>query len=90
MEARLTNLGDFIFSPTNTDSTIPYHDADECYTRNTIWQKKETIIYTLSALIDLPDAIATHSPGAVEYPVFIVIPAICGDHARFVISLCAV
>jgi hypothetical protein len=53
-------------------------------------RKTRTIIYTLSALIDLPDAIAIHSPGAVEYPVFMVIPAICGDHARFVISFCAV
>jgi hypothetical protein len=41
-------------------------------------------------LTDLPHAIATHSPGAVECPVFIVIACICGDHARFVISLLAV
>lgn len=30
---------------------------------------------------------AIHSPGAVESPLFIVIPAICGDHARLLISL---
>jgi hypothetical protein len=45
--------------------------------------------YTFNAFIDLPDAIASHSPG-VECPVFIAIPAICGDHAKFVISLAAV
>ena len=32
-----------------------------------------------------PDAIASHSPVAVEYPVFMVIPGIWGDQARFVI-----
>lgn len=46
--------------------------------------------YTFKALIDFPDAIASHSPGAVECPVFIVMPAICGDQARLVISLGAV
>jgi hypothetical protein len=40
--------------------------------------------------MDLPDTIAIHSPGAVEYAVFIVIPAMGGDQARFVISLGAV
>ena len=45
--------------------------------------------YTLSALIDLPMTTAIHSPAGVECPVFIVIGAICGDQARFVISLCA-
>ena len=44
----------------------------------------------MSALIDLPIAIAIHSPGAVEYPVFICMPAICGDHAMFTISLAPV
>lgn len=33
---------------------------------------------------------ATHSPVVVEYPVFIVIPGICGDHAKFVIWVLAV
>jgi hypothetical protein len=42
--------------------------------------------YTFNALIVLPDAIASHSPGPVERPVFMVIPAICGDHAIFVTS----
>jgi hypothetical protein len=32
---------------------------------------------------------AIHSPAGVECPVFIVMGAICGDHAKFVISLCA-
>ena len=45
--------------------------------------------HTFKALIDLPIAIAIHSPGAVECPVFIVIPAICGDQAKLVISACA-
>ena len=47
-----------------------------------------TYIYTLSALIDLPITMAIHSPAGVECPVFIVIGAICGDQARFVISFC--
>lgn len=47
------------------------------------------IYYTFNAFIDFPMAIAIHSPGAVEWPVFIVIPAICGDHAKLVISLWA-
>ena len=38
----------------------------------------------------MPIAIAIHSPGAVEYPVFICMPAICGDHAMFTISLAPV
>ena len=41
-------------------------------------------------MIDLPIAIAIHSPGAVEWPVFIDMPAICGDHARLEISLAPV
>ena len=45
---------------------------------------------TFNALIDLPIAIAIHSPGAVEWPVFIDMPAICGDHARLEISLAPV
>lgn len=45
--------------------------------------------YTFKALIDFPIAMAIHSPGAVECPVFIVIPAICGDQAKLVISACA-
>ena len=48
-----------------------------------------TFYHTFKALIDLPIAIAIHSPGAVECPVFIVIPAICGDQAKLVISACA-
>lgn len=40
----------------------------------------------MSALIDLPIAIAIHSPGAVVCPVFIDMLAMCGDHARFAIS----
>lgn len=44
----------------------------------------------MSALIDLPIAIAIHSPGAVVWPVFIDMLAICGDHARFAISLAPV
>ena len=42
----------------------------------------------MSALIDLPITTAIHSPAGVECPVFIVIGAICGDHAKFVISFC--
>jgi hypothetical protein len=45
--------------------------------------------YTFKAFIDFPEAMASHSPG-VECPVFIVIPAICGDHAKLVISRGAV
>lgn len=45
--------------------------------------------HTLRALIDLPMTTAIHSPAGVECPVFIVIGAICGDHAKFVISLWA-
>ena len=41
-------------------------------------------------MIDLPIAIAIHSPAAVVWPVFIVMLAMCGDHARFVISLAPV
>ena len=41
-------------------------------------------------MIDLPIATAIHSPGPVVCPVFIAIPAICGDHAMFVISLAPV
>ena len=44
--------------------------------------------YTLSAFIDFPITTAIHSPAGVECPVFIIIGAICGDHARFVISFC--
>ena len=44
----------------------------------------------MSALIDLPIATATHSPGAVVCPVGIDSPAICGDHAMFAISLAPV
>jgi hypothetical protein len=32
---------------------------------------------------------AIHSPAGVECPVFVVMGAICGDQAIFVISLCA-
>lgn len=46
-------------------------------------------IYTFNALIDLPLAIASHSPG-VEWPVFILMPPIIGDQAMFVIWLGAV
>lgn len=35
--------------------------------------------------MDLPNDIAIHSPVAVECPVFITIPGIGGDQARFVI-----
>ena len=38
----------------------------------------------------MPIATATHSPGAVVCPVGIDKPAICGDHARFAISLAPV
>ena len=41
-------------------------------------------------MIDRPIATAIHSPGPVVCPVFIAIPAICGDHAMFVISLAPV
>ena len=37
--------------------------------------------------MDLPLAIATHSPVPVENPLFIVIPFINGDQAKFVIWL---
>lgn len=47
-------------------------------------------IYTFKALIDLPIAIAIHSPGAVECPVGNVIPEICGDQTMLTISLCPV
>lgn len=50
---------------------------------------RHPLYHTFNALMDLPLAIASHSPGAVEWPVFIVIPGICGDHARFVTSLLA-
>lgn len=43
--------------------------------------------YTFNALIDLPMAMAIHSPWSVECPECIVMPAICGDHARLLISL---
>lgn len=46
--------------------------------------------YTFKAFIDFPIEIASHSPGAVDSPVGIVIPAICGDHAIFTISDCPV
>ena len=50
----------------------------------------QPLTYTLSALIDFPMTTAIHSPAGVECPVFIVIGAICGDQAKFVISFCAV
>lgn len=37
-----------------------------------------------------PEAIASHSPVIVEWPVFIVMPCIRGDHAKLVIWLGAV
>jgi hypothetical protein len=44
-----------------------------------------SIFYTFSAFTVFPEAMASHSPVAVEYPEFIVIPWIGGDQAKFVI-----
>ncbi len=46
--------------------------------------------HTFNARMDLPLAMATHSPVPVVCPVFIVIPLIKGDQAKFVIGLGAV
>ncbi len=74
-------------APTNT----PVGTAVQCKQQNYKLNAIPILLYayTLSALIDLPMTTATHSPAGVECPVFIVIGAICGDQARFVISLCA-
>ena len=53
-------------------------------------QTGRTPAQTFNALILLPIATATHSPGAVVCPVGIDKPAICGDHAMFAISLAPV
>lgn len=42
-------------------------------------------IYTFKALMVLPEAMASHSPARVICPVFMVMPCIGGDQAKFVI-----
>jgi hypothetical protein len=68
----------------NTPKGPQPHRTKEQKTRTT----SHTYNYTLSVLIDLPITTAIHSPAGVECPVFIVIGAICGDQAKFVISFC--
>lgn len=59
----------------------------ECNKKQSSLSSVSTEHHTFNALILFPIVIAIHSPGAVECPVGIVIPAICGDHARLEISL---
>ena len=66
--------------------TDGYHIKDTLYGVLLLDFRCCFVRYTFNAFICLPDATAIHSPGAVECPVFVVIPAICGDHARLVIS----
>jgi hypothetical protein len=83
---RLTQVLPFLVhnTPDIDCREFPLHGLESKGSNDQIQLKRTNRRQTFSAFTDLPEAIASHSPALVEYPVGIVIPGICGDHARLV------